>query len=168
VSEPIRAADLVHIEEESSRELVNVLTGERLPATLENAGVVLAAAREMKDRIQGVIREATDVIVEESRRQGTKTFHFPGRVTATVSGGDSISYDPGKLREALEMAGCPEERIDGDREKAIKGVIKTTVTETVDRAVLRQLVAANPDYKAAAELAEVRETKPFSASLKGA
>ncbi len=160
MSEPIRAADLVHVEDEQPRELVNVLTGERIPATVENAGVVSAAAREMKDRIQSVIREATEVIVEESRVQGTKTFHLPGGIKATVSGGDSISYDADKLREALGEADAPEE--------VINRVIKTTVTYTVDRAVLRQLVAANPDYKAAAELAEIRETKPFSASLKGA
>lgn len=158
MADPVTAADLVHVEDEP-RELVNVLTGERLPASAENAALVIDAAREMKGRLQDVIRDAEDFLADESRRQGTKTFHVPG-FTVSLSGGDSVSYDPEKLAEALRAADCPEERIDA--------VVVQTISYSVNRSVLRQLVQANPDYKAAAELAEIRETKPLRASVKGA
>jgi hypothetical protein len=138
-------------------QLLDVQSGELLPATTENAARVLTAAREMKDRVQGVIRDTTAWLAEEARREGKKTFHVGGG-KIELSGGTSISYDPEKLREALMAADCPEKRIND--------VIVETVTYTVNRNELRQLVGANPDYKAAAELAEIREEKAFSASVK--
>lgn len=158
MSEPVRAADLIHVEDEP-RELLDVATGQLLPATVENAAIVLEAARAMKDRIQMVIRDAEAYLAEASREQGTKTFHVPG-FKIELSGGESVSYDPEALAEALRVAGCPEERI--------AEVVVATVSYKVNRSVLRQLAGANPDYKAAAELAEVREEKPLRASVKGA
>lgn len=151
----VTASDLVHVEPE--RELVNVVTGERLPATVENAAAVLDAAREMKNRIQGVIRDTEDFLATESRTAGTKTFHVPG-FKVELSGGPSVSYDVDRLREALQEADCPEERIDE--------VIVATVTYSVNRSVLRQMTGANPDYKAAAELAEIHDETPLRASVK--
>ncbi len=43
---------------------------------------------------------------------------------------------------------------------------KTVISYKVDRAVLRQLAAANPDYKAAIELAQVEVEESYRASVK--
>lgn len=159
---PMTAADLVHVEAEPERELVNVTTGEKLPLNVTNAAVALDAAREFKRRVDGVIRDAEEYLAEESRRQGTKTFHSGGW-HVTLKGGESVDYDETQLMEALRAADCPEDRIIGPQGEAVF----TAVTEyKLNRAVLRQLTAANPDYKAAAELAEVREQKRVTATVK--
>jgi hypothetical protein len=138
-------------------DLLDVQTGEVLPATVENAHRVLTAAREMKQRLQGVVDGATAYLLEESRIQGTKTFHTAAG-DLTLTGGQTVEYDPADLAEALRVAGCPEDRIDA--------VVKATVTYKVDRSVLRQLVAANPDYEAAADLAKRQVEKPYRAATK--
>ena len=90
--------------------LVDVLSGEMLLATVENAHRVLSAAREMKRRIQDVINATTDYLLEQSRVQGTKTLHAAAG-DIVLSGGTSIEYDPEALVDCLREAGCPEERI---------------------------------------------------------
>lgn len=138
-------------------ELLNVETGEVLPATVENAAAVIQAARTMKSRINEVVGAATAYLVSESHHQGTKTFNG-GYGSVTVSGGATVEYDAADLMEALRMAGCPEERI--------SEAVTTEISYRVNRSVLRQLVAANPEYRAAAELAEREITKPWRASVK--
>lgn len=143
--------------QDAPRELLNVATGEFLPATAESAAAVLVAAREMKTKIGTVIRDAEAWLAEESRRQGTKTFHTGGG-KISLTGGISTSYDPEVLGEALRAAGCPEERINE--------VIVQEVTFKVNQTVLRQLSAANPDYRAAAEKAKIESETPIRASVK--
>jgi hypothetical protein len=149
--------DHVGAELVATSELLDVSTGEVLPATLDNAAKVLHAAREMKDTISNVIAAATDYLASEASRQGIKTFHV-GRETITVSGGTSIDYDAIDLMDALRVAGCPEDRINA--------AVEATITYKVNRAVLRQLAAANPDYRAAVELAERPVEKPYRASIR--
>lgn len=147
--------DLVELRDVS--ELVDVETGETLEVTAGNAARVIAAARRMKDRIQTVIDDATAVLRLQSALEGTKTLETEhGKVT--LSGGEAVEYDAIDLMEALREAGCPEERI----EKAVVAEI----TYKVNRSVLRQLAAANEDYRAAVELAERRVVKPYRASVK--
>jgi hypothetical protein len=141
------------------RQLLDVGSGELLPATTTNAAAVLVAAREMKDKIQDVIRDAEAFLAEESRIQGTKTLRA-GAYTLSLTGGSTTRYDPVTLREALQMAGCPEERIDA--------CIVAKIEYTVNRSVLRQLVGANPDYAAAADLAKESIETPMRASVKPA
>lgn len=137
--------------------LLNVETGELLPASVDNAALVLAAAREMKRRLDRVIGDATSFLLAESQTQGAKTFHT-GHGKVELSGGPTIDYDPSDLMEALREAGCPEERI--------SAAVEETISYRVNRSVLRQLVGANPDYKAAAELAERTLEKPYRAAVK--
>lgn len=137
--------------------LLNVGTGELLPATVENALTVLEVAREIEANLRAVKQAATLFLVEESQRQGTKTFHTPGG-KLELSGGPSVEYDAADLMEALREAGCPEGRI--------SAAVEETVTYKVNRSVLRQLVGANEDYAAAAELAERNVEKPWRASVK--
>jgi len=137
--------------------LVDVSTGEALPATTENAHRVLTAARELKRRIDDEVSAATAFLFEQSRIQGTKTFHTDAG-DVVLTGGPTFEYDPLALAELLREAGCPEERIDE--------VVKAEITYKVDQRVLRQLTAANEDYGAAADLAKREIVKPWRASAK--
>jgi hypothetical protein len=139
--------------------LLDVTTGEVLPATVPNAATVLHAARLMKDRVNDIIAETTAWLVREAAHQGTKTLRA-GKTTVTVSGGSSTEYDPHDLMEALREAGCPEDRIEQ--------AVVPEVSFKINRSVLRQLAGANPDYRAAIELAEREVERPYRASVKEA
>lgn len=137
--------------------LLDVMTGEVLPATTENAHQALVAIREREQQLREVKAAVTAFMLEQSRVQGTKTFHAAGG-DVVLSGGSAIEYDAEALADCLREAGCPEERIDE--------AVVATVSYAVNRSVLRQLVSANPDYKAAAELAEREVVKPWRATAK--
>ncbi len=137
--------------------LPDVTTGEMLPATVGNAIHVIQVARDMRTKVSAVVAEATEWLVRESTRQGTKTLHSDGS-TVTLSGGVSEEYDAHDLRVELEHAGCPENRIEE--------AIVAEVTYKVNRSVLRQLAGANPDYKAAIERARREVDRPYRASVK--
>lgn len=136
--------------------LLDVRTGELLEPSVGNAARVINSARAMKAQVNEIVNEATAYLVSLSEHQGTKTLHGDNE-TVTVSGGPSIDYDPADLREALEAAGCPQDRIDV--------AVRMEVTYKVDRRVLRQLAGANPDYRAAIALAEREVERPYRASL---
>lgn len=136
--------------------LLDVTSGELLEPSVSNAARVINAARTMKANIQEVVREATAYLVEESTRRGTKTLHDENE-TVTVTGGTSVEYDAADLIELLTDAGCPQDRIDS--------AITMVVTYKVDRRVLRQLAAANPEYRAAIELCAREVEKPYQASV---
>lgn len=137
--------------------LLDVQTGEVLPATISNAAKVLESARDLKKRIDRIVAEATQYLVAETARQGTKTLRV-GDTTLVLSGGLTEDYDPQALIEALVAADCPQERIEE--------AVVATVTYKVNRSVLRQLAAANEDYKAAIELATFQIEKPYRAAVK--
>lgn len=138
-------------------ELVNVETGERLPATIDNAVIVLEAAREMKRKLGAVIAETTAFLVSQSEVRGSKTFHST-EGTLTLSGGPSSEYDPADLMEGLREAGCPEDRIEE--------AVVAEVTYKVNRSVLRQLAGANLKYADAIDAAERVIERPYRASVK--
>lgn len=136
--------------------LLNPQTGEVLPATVDNAGAVLIAARGIEENLKDLKAEATSFLVAEAERLGKKTLHAEG-VTVKVSGGETSEYDAQILEDLLRSAGCPEERI--------REVVKEEITYTVDKRVLKQLTGANRDYAAAAELARRVVEKPYRASV---
>jgi hypothetical protein len=140
-------------------ELLDVSTGEILPATVENAGRVITAARDMRSRINDVVAQATAWLAEESARQGTKTL-AAGASSVVLSGGTSTEYDALELMQYLRDVGCPEDRVDD--------AVTTTIDYKVNRSVLRQLAGANPDYADAIERAARTVEKPMRASIKGA
>lgn len=137
--------------------LLDVQTGELLPLKPSNAARVINAARAMKQQVNQIVNDATAYLVDVATEQGIKTLHDGGE-TITISGGPTVEYDPLDLREALEAAGCPQNRIDQ--------AVVAEITYKVDRSVLRQLAAANPDYKAAISLAEREVEKPYRATIK--
>lgn len=136
--------------------LLDVQSGELLPATVENAARVLSSCREMKERINRIVDETTGYLAHEAATQGTKTLR-DGKETITLTGGETVDYDAHDLIEALRAADCPEERI-GE-------AVTTELSYKVNRSVLRQLAGANPDYKAAIELAARTIAKPWRAKV---
>jgi predicted TIM-barrel fold metal-dependent hydrolase len=142
-------------------ELLDVLTGEVLPATPENAARVLEAAREMKRRMDDVVAAATAYVAEESLRQGTKTL-AAGGAKIELSGGPQETFESveEELAEALREAGVPEERVG----QAV--YVEEVRRLKVDRGVLRQLASANPAYAEA--IRSVRRTveRPLRVSVK--
>lgn len=127
------------------RTLVNVVTGEVLPATVENAAAVIRSARAAKARMDAAIEDATGFLRVVAAERGTKTFRT-GDAEVSLAGGPSVEYDPEALASALRAAGCPEDRIDA--------AVVAQVVFKVNRSVLRQLAAANPTYAEAARGAE--------------
>lgn len=143
---------------EPVREFVLVSTGERLPATRENAAAVILAAREAKRKLDEVVHDAQAWLAEEARRQGTKTFHTDyGKIV--LSGGETTEYDPERLADELRKAGCPEERVN-------EVVHMRPIEYVVDKRILRQLTSANPEYAAVAERAARTEERPLRADVK--
>lgn len=136
--------------------LLNVETGELLPATVENAAAALIACRNMKQRVNELVAETTAFLVAEAERRGTKTLHGDAE-TITLTGGIGDEYDAVDLMELLRSAGCPEDRV--------AAAVTTEITYRVNRSVLKQL-AVNKDYKAAIDLARREVEKPYRASVK--
>lgn len=137
--------------------LLNVTTGELLEPNLENAAIVIDAARSMKTIVNDIVNEATAYVVQEAAVRGTKTLRSEGH-EVSLSGGTSDEYDAHDLMQLLREAGCPEDRIDA--------AVETVITYKVNRAVLRQLAGANGDYKAAIDLARREVEKPYRVSVK--
>ncbi len=142
-----------------SEDLLNVETGELLPATVDNAATVIQAARTMRSRLHDVVAQATAWLAEESARQGTKTLHA-GTSSVVLSGGPTDEYDPLELMNYLRNAGLPEQRVDD--------AVTTIIDYKVNRSVLRQLAAANPEYADAIEQAKRTVEKPMRVTIKGA
>ncbi len=142
-----------------SDDLLNVETGELLPATVDNAAAVILAARTMRSRLHDVVAQATAWLAEESARQGTKTL-AAGSSSVVLSGGMTDEYDALELMNYLRNAGCPEQRVDD--------AVTTIIDYKVNRSVLRQLAAANPEYADAIEQAKRTVEKPMRATIKGA
>ncbi len=137
--------------------LLDVRTGELLPATVPNAARAISSARALKHQINEIVHEATSYLVEVAALRGTKTLHEDGE-TVEIKGGTGTEYDAQDLVEALELAGCPQDRIDA--------AVIAQISYKIDRSVLRQLAGANPDYKAAIELAERQVDRPYSVTVK--
>lgn len=156
MSRPVDSAARVHELVPQHTELFNAATGELLPATINNAAQVLEAARTLEATLRTAKAQATAFLVEESRRQGTKTLRSDlGKVE--LSGGPFTDYDTVELMDALRKAGCPEDRI--------SEAVREEISYKVNRSVLRQLVSANSAYKTAAEGAELVVERPWRARV---
>lgn len=136
--------------------LIDVRTGEMLPATPENAAELLRAARDMRYRILDLVKDCEAVLREESRRQGTKTLHLPGG-TVTISGGAELDWDLDELAKLLAV-GLPDSRY-GE-------LVVQTVSQKVDARVAKQLEAANPVYAEIIGRARSQIEKPWRVSVK--
>jgi hypothetical protein len=149
------STDLERVDQAPS--LLNPETGELLEATVDNAAAVILACRNVKQRANELVDEATLFAVYEAERLGKKTLHGENE-TLVVNGGPSTEYDEQALMELLREVGCPEGRIEE--------AVVATITYKVNRSVLSQLAGANPQYKAAIELAKREVDKPFRVQVK--
>ena len=138
------------------RQFLDVQTGEMLPATIGNAARVLEAIRDREAWLRDMKTEVVGYLREQSELLGTKTLH--DGVTVTVSGGPSVDYDAHKLMEGLQAAGCPQYRI--------SAAVGETVTYKPNKAVLKQLASANPEYAVAIAKAAVHVEGRWRAMVK--
>jgi hypothetical protein len=136
--------------------LLDVRTGELVEATPANAADLLFAARELRAKMMGLVKDCEAVLIDESRRQGTKTLHLPAG-TAEITGGSAREWDLGTLLDLLEL-GLPEERYND--------LVVATTTYKVDARVAKQLEAANPAYAKVIDAARTYVDKPFRVSVK--
>lgn len=137
-------------------ELLDVRTGELVEATPAKAAELLVAAREMRGRLMGLVKDCEAVLLDESRKQGTKTLPFP-EGTATITGGQELLWNLDILLQ-LRDRGLPEDRYNE--------LVVATVSYRVDARVAKQLESANPVYAEVIAMARSYESKPFRVSIK--
>ena len=143
---------------EKRTEIVHVATGELIhPEDAPAVTLYLKDLRTLKDRIQDEIRFAESLVLAESERQGTKTLHFDGKLTAKVTGGPESFWDIEGLRERLTELGLPEDRM--------KDLITETVSYKVNANVAKQLASANEKYAEAIEASKSIVEKPYRVSV---
>ena len=133
-------------------------TGELLDLRdLDAVARTLAEAREHEREIAEFRRNLGLVLRLESRRQGTKTLHLDG-CTVEITGGSKPGWDIELLREGLEAAGLPPDRL--------KELIRETVSYSVSARVAKYLEAANPSYAAVVSRARRDEPEPWRVTVK--
>lgn len=132
---------------EPSRELVVPTTGELviLDDPVQCARVLLEI-RDLEQRAKDLKAELTWAIIEESKRQGTKTLHFPG-LDAVVNTPDTISWDQEVLIELI-AAGLPEERF--------RDLVQVETSYKVNGLVAKSIAGSNEVYEEIIERAKTR------------
>lgn len=141
----------------TSTDLVIPNTGEVV--SLEDPEQCARALRDISDleykirEMKGVLR---GVVVEESIKQGSKTIHFSGGMTAKITTANDISWDYDILLELVD-AGLPEERFNL--------LVLTEVTYKVSGAIARELSGANPQYAEILERAKTSVPRTPSVSV---
>lgn len=147
------------VDPEPGTELILPHSGELV--SLTDTAAVCRALDELRDleiRVRELKAMLTDAVVDESRRQGSKTLHLPGNLHAEVKGGEKVLWDAQQLESDLRDLGMPEERI--------REIVVEEVSYTVAAAKAKQAARANEDYAAAVESARtVVEVRP-SVSVK--
>jgi hypothetical protein len=136
--------------------LLDVRSGELVEATPARAAEFIIAAREMRNRLLNVVKDCEAVLLDESRRQGTKTLRLAEGV-ATITGGSEWDWDIDRLTELL-VYGLPAERF--------SELVVETVSYKVDARVAKQLEAANETYAAVIRSARTYVEKPWRVSVR--
>ena len=131
-----------------------------LVVALDNPNEValaMQAVRNAKRQLDEVRANLEAILVDEAARQGTKTLHLD-KAEVVVTGGPTTEYDIEELLK-LRDAGLPEERYDK--------LVKTQVTYTVDKSVIRQLLGSgNEQYVAIIGRAAQSVERPYRVSVK--
>jgi hypothetical protein len=117
----------------------------------------LQDVRDLKRQLDDVRALLKGVLRLEAQRVGTKTLHLDG-IDAVVSGGPRAEYDAELLMSRLRGCGLPEERV--------ARAVVATVTYKPNAAVLRQLAAANDDYRRAIDASRTVIDAPYYVSVK--
>lgn len=143
--------------DEPRADLVDLRSGELLPATPENAAMLIVRMREFRSLLMDGIKECERILIDESTRVGSKTLRVGGHV-AEIAGGSEVVWDVEALRAGLRKAGCPDERL--------AELITETVEYRVNNTVARQLASANPKYANVIEGAKARHLKGAHVRIK--
>ncbi len=138
--------------------VLNPVTGELIPASdVNGVAEAVKGLRQLSQQIRDAIADATVILVEESRRQGTKTLALQD-VTVEIRGGTQVVWDIEQLRRDLESLGCPQAALDL--------LIKTQITYKVDARKANHMAGANEDYAAAIAAAKTTHETSFTVSVK--
>lgn len=131
-------------------ELLNPFTGELVPTgDLERVAATLDDLRQVKQKLNDAVAAFTEVVLAESRRQGTRTLRTSG-VKLEVSGDNEIEWDVEELLKLRDL-GLPEGRYDE--------LVQQTVSFKVNGSVARQLEGASEEYAAIIGRARVRQPR---------
>ncbi len=138
-------------------QILDIRTGELVPTT-DTAKVadILRHLRDYRQQLMEGVKACEAVLIEEARRQGTKTLHVDG-AEATITGGAKLEWDVEVLDE-LRAAGLPDERY--------ADLVLIEHTYKVNAAVARQIAGANPTYAAIVERAKSYADAPVRVTVK--
>lgn len=149
--------DMDAAEVATSVELVVPLTGEVI--SLDDPGhcaKVMHEIRELEAKLRELKGYLGDALVEESRRQGTKTMHFPG-LEVKINTPAEIVWDQEVLSELVTTAGLPEDRY--------KDLVSVEVQYKVNGSVAKSISASNPVYAEIITRAQTRVPRSPSVSV---
>ena len=140
------------------RQLAVPLIGELVDLDQPNqVAQALEAVREATKALDYARRILTEELVDEARRQGTKTLHL-SKLDVEITGGTRTEYDAHKLQLMLRSLGMPEHRI--------SEVVVETVTYKVHGTRIKSVASANPDYADAINACRTVVEIPWRVSVK--
>lgn len=143
-------------EVESSMELMVPFTGELVslddPA---HCAKVMQEIRELEAKLRELKGYLGESLMEESRRQGTKTMHFPG-LEVKINTPNDIAWDQEVLAE-LQAAGLPEERFNA--------LVTTEISFKVNGSVAKSIAGSNEVYAEILARAQTRVPRTPSVSV---
>lgn len=149
---------LTGLERATARELTIPLIGEIVDLDNPNqVALAIDAVREAKRILDDIRAHLERELVDEARRQGTKTLHLAG-LDAVITGGTRTEYDAHKLQLLLRHHGLPEPRI-------AEAVVEI-VSYKPNAAVLKQLASANDDYADAIQASKSVVDVPYRVSIR--
>lgn len=120
-------------------------TGEAINLSDAHAcACALQEVREVEAQLRDIKRVLTEGILEESRRQGSKTLHF-STFDARINNPPTTAWDYEVLCE-LQDAGLPEERF--------ADLVTTEISYKVNGNVAKSVASSNPAYREIIERAK--------------
>ena len=140
-----------------STEIVVPYTGELVdPNDPAQCAKIWTEVKELEAQIRELKGYLGHALMEESRRQETKTLHYPG-VEITINTPSEISWDHDVLAE-LQAAGLPEERFNA--------LVMMEISYKINGSVAKSIAASNEVYKEILERAQTRVPRSPSVSVK--
>ncbi len=147
---------MTEIPEVVGMELIVPFTGEVVPLDDPAACArIFDEAKELERKCRELRGYLGDLLMEESRRQGSKTLHFEG-YQVKINTPNDISWDYETLLE-LQQAGLPEERFND--------LVTTEYTIKVNGLVAKSIGSSNEVYKEILERAQTKIPKSPSVSI---
>lgn len=121
----------------------------------EHCAKILGEIRELETKLRELKGYLGNALMEESRRQGTKTMHFPG-LEVKINTPTEISWDYEVLAE-LQEAGLPEERFND--------LVMMEVNYKVNGSVAKSISSSNEVYAEIISRAQTRVPRSPSVSV---